>query len=128
LSTNIVERNASKYKYVEIFTYRHVGSIGAPSRRTMFVRGTSTEQREFPEISGRNTKANIFHQGSARFKATVDRCKKVASRKCVLLSKECTPNLPRQQYRSREHEGETIKTDGRKLRLEALKLIGLCSE
>jgi hypothetical protein len=46
-------------KYVEIFTH-HVGSIGAPSRRTVFVRGTSAEQRESPEIAGRNTKANIF--------------------------------------------------------------------
>jgi hypothetical protein len=46
-------------KYVEIFTH-HVGSIGAPSRRTVFVRGRSAEQRESPEIAGRNTKANIF--------------------------------------------------------------------
>jgi hypothetical protein len=32
-----------------IFTH-HVGSIGAPSRRTVFVRGTSAEQRESLEI------------------------------------------------------------------------------
>jgi hypothetical protein len=60
LSTYVTERNCSKCTYVEIFTYRHVGSMGAPSRRTEFVRGTSAEQREFPEIAGRNTKANIF--------------------------------------------------------------------
>jgi hypothetical protein len=54
-----IERNGSKCKDIEIFTH-HVGSIGAPSRRTVFVRGTSAEQREFPEIAGRNTKANIF--------------------------------------------------------------------
>jgi hypothetical protein len=47
-----------KCKYVEIFTHNHVGSIGAPSRRTVFVGGTSAEQREFPESAGRNTKAN----------------------------------------------------------------------
>jgi hypothetical protein len=58
-SINIIKRNGSKCKYVEIFTHR-VGSIGAPSRRTVFVRGTSAEQRESPEIAGRNTKANIF--------------------------------------------------------------------
>jgi hypothetical protein len=38
----------------------------------VFVRGTSAEQREFPEIAGRNTKANIFQKGGARFKAAVD--------------------------------------------------------
>jgi hypothetical protein len=38
-----IKRNSSKCKYVEIFT-RHVGSIGAPSRRTVFVRETSAEQ------------------------------------------------------------------------------------
>jgi hypothetical protein len=79
LSINIVKRNGSKCKYVEIFTH-HVGSIGAPSRKTVFVRGTSAEQREFPEISGRNTKANIFYKGGARFKAAVDLNKKRASR------------------------------------------------
>jgi hypothetical protein len=57
---NALERKRSKCKYVEIFTHRHVGSIGAPSRRTVFVRGTSAEQRESPNIAGRNTKANIF--------------------------------------------------------------------
>jgi hypothetical protein len=43
----------------------------------VFVRGTSTEQREFPEIAGRNMKANIFYKGGARFVATVDLKKKV---------------------------------------------------
>jgi hypothetical protein len=38
-----ITRNGSKCKYVEIFTH-DVGSIGAPSRRTVFVRGTSAEQ------------------------------------------------------------------------------------
>jgi hypothetical protein len=42
----------------------------------VFVRGTSAEQREFPEIAGRNKKANIFYQGGARFEATVDLNKK----------------------------------------------------
>jgi hypothetical protein len=38
----------------------------------VFVRGTNTEQRELPEIAGRNTKANILYKGGARFEATED--------------------------------------------------------
>jgi hypothetical protein len=57
----------------------HVGSIGAPSRRTVFIRGTNTKQLEVPKIAGRNTKANIFQKGSAGFKATIDPNKK----KCI---------------------------------------------
>jgi hypothetical protein len=57
---NVIKRNSSKCKYVEIFTH-HVGSIGAPSRRTVCVRETSAEQRKSPEIAGRNTKANIYY-------------------------------------------------------------------
>jgi hypothetical protein len=41
--------NGSRCKYVQTFTH-HVGSIGALSIRTAFVRGTSTEQRGFPEM------------------------------------------------------------------------------
>jgi hypothetical protein len=37
----MIERNGSDCKYVEIFTHR-VGNIGAPSRRTVFIRGTNT--------------------------------------------------------------------------------------
>jgi hypothetical protein len=51
----VPERNGSECKYVEIFTH-HVGSIGAPSRRTVFIRGTNTKQLEVPKIVGRNTK------------------------------------------------------------------------
>jgi hypothetical protein len=36
MSINVNERNVSDCKYVEIFTHR-VGSIGAPSRRTVFI-------------------------------------------------------------------------------------------
>jgi hypothetical protein len=32
---------------------------------------------------------------------------------------------PGQQYKYMEHEGKAIKTDGRKLLLDALKLIGI---
>jgi hypothetical protein len=38
----------------------------------VFVRGTSAEQRESPEIAGRNTKANIFYKGGARFDSNDD--------------------------------------------------------
>jgi hypothetical protein len=76
----MIERNCSdsKYSYVEIFTHR-VGSIGAPSGRTVFITETNTKQREVPKIAGRNTKANIFHKGSARFEATIALNKK----KCI---------------------------------------------
>jgi hypothetical protein len=39
----VQQRNCSDCKYVEIFTHR-VGSIGAPSRRTGFIRGTNSKQ------------------------------------------------------------------------------------
>jgi hypothetical protein len=78
----VIERNGSECKYVEIYTDR-VGSIGTPSRRTVFIRGTNTKQLEVPKIVGRNTKAYIFQKGSAGFKATIDpkrkKCIKVAS-------------------------------------------------
>jgi hypothetical protein len=56
MSINVIERNGSDNKYVEIFTHR-VGSIGAPSRKTVFIRGTNTKQWEIHKIAGRNTKA-----------------------------------------------------------------------
>jgi hypothetical protein len=71
-----IKRNGFKCKYFETFIHRHVGSIGAPNRRTVFVSGTSAEQRESPEIAGRNTKVNIFYKGGVRFEATVDLNKK----------------------------------------------------
>jgi hypothetical protein len=45
VTINMIERKGSDCKYVEIFT-DHVGSIGAPSRRTVFIRGTNTKQWE----------------------------------------------------------------------------------
>jgi hypothetical protein len=39
----MIERNGSNCKYDEIFTHR-VGSAGAPSRRTMFIRGTHSNK------------------------------------------------------------------------------------
>jgi hypothetical protein len=74
---NMIQRNCSDCKYVEIFTHR-VGSIGAPSR-TVFIRRTNTKQCEVPKIAGRNTKASIFQKGSAIFEATIDLNKK----KCI---------------------------------------------
>jgi hypothetical protein len=74
--------NGSECKYVEIFT-NLVGSIGALSRRTVFIRGTNTKQLGVPKIVGRNTKANIFQKGSAGFKDTIDLNKKSASRWCL---------------------------------------------
>jgi hypothetical protein len=65
---NVIERNGSVCKYVQIFTH-HVGSI-------VFIRGTNTKQWEVPKIAGRNTKTNIFQRGSAGIKATIDLNKK----------------------------------------------------
>jgi hypothetical protein len=76
MSINVIERNGSDCKYVEIFTH-HVGSIGARSRRTVFIRGTNTKQPEVPNIASRNTKVSIFQNGTAGFKATIDLDKKV---------------------------------------------------
>jgi predicted nucleotidyltransferase len=76
MSIYTIERNGSDCKYVKIFTHR-VGSIGA-AIRTVFVRGTNTKQWDVPKIAGRDTKANIFRKGSARFKATINLNKKFA--------------------------------------------------
>jgi hypothetical protein len=42
MNNYVIKRNDSDCKYVEIFTHR-VGSIGAPSRRTVFISGTNTK-------------------------------------------------------------------------------------
>jgi hypothetical protein len=67
----MVESNHSDCKYVEMFTH-HIGSIGLPRRRTVFVRGSNTELYVVPNIMSRNRKSNIFREGSAGFKATID--------------------------------------------------------
>jgi hypothetical protein len=53
MSINVIEINGSDCKYVEIFTHR-VGSIGAPSRRTVLIRGTNTKQWEVPNNNNNN--------------------------------------------------------------------------
>jgi hypothetical protein len=75
----MIKRNRSDCKYVKIFTH-HVGSIGAPNRRTVFVRGTNIKRREVPNMASRDTKTNILQEGSAGFKATIGLKKKSASR------------------------------------------------
>jgi hypothetical protein len=74
----MIEINRSDCKYVDIFTH-HVGSTAAPSRRIVFVRGTNTKLQEVPNIASRNTKPNIFQEGSAGFKTIID-LEKEASR------------------------------------------------
>jgi hypothetical protein len=90
MSINVIERNVSDYKYVEIFTHR-VGTIGAPSRRPVFIRGTNSKQLEVPKIAGRNTKANFFQKGKAGFKATIDLNKNKVW--CLHLRKNCRLNF-----------------------------------
>jgi hypothetical protein len=58
----VSDRNGSDCKYVETFTHR-VGSIGAPSRRTVFIRGTNAKQLEVPKTAGRNTNNNNNNDG-----------------------------------------------------------------
>jgi hypothetical protein len=45
----VIDRDCSDRKYVEMFTHR-VGSEGASSRRTVFIRRTDPEQWEVPKI------------------------------------------------------------------------------
>jgi hypothetical protein len=66
----MIKRNRSDCKYIKIFTHR-VGCIGAPSRRAVFIRGTNAKRREVPNMASRDTKTDIFQEGSAGFKATV---------------------------------------------------------
>jgi hypothetical protein len=49
-----------------------VGSTGAPTIRTVFIKGTNISNEKSPKIAGRNTKAKIFQKGSARFETTTD--------------------------------------------------------
>jgi hypothetical protein len=76
----------------------------------VFVRGTSAEQRESPEIAGRNTKANIFLKGGARFKATVDLYKKKEHQGNIssCVKSEDLIRL-RQQYNYKQPEGKNDK-------------------
>jgi hypothetical protein len=106
MSINVIERNGSTCKYVEIFTHR-VGSIGAPSRRTVFIRGTTTKQWEVSKIAGRNTKANILQKGSTAFKATIDLNKKKLLRDDVSIYLMIVDLIsPRHQYKYMEHKGK----------------------
>jgi hypothetical protein len=66
----MIERNRSDCKYIEIFTH-HVGTIGAPSWRTVFIWGTNAKYWEVPNMASRDTKTNIFQERNAGFKATV---------------------------------------------------------
>jgi hypothetical protein len=61
---DVIKINSFKCIYVDNFTH-YISSIGAPNRESMFIRGTNTEQREFPENAGRNAKATIFYKGGA---------------------------------------------------------------
>jgi hypothetical protein len=58
MSINVIERNGSDCKNVEIFIH-HVGSAGAPSRKTLFIRGTADMLRIFSRTSI-NTRTIIY--------------------------------------------------------------------
>jgi hypothetical protein len=121
----MIKRNRSDRKYVEIFTHR-VGSIGAPSRRTVFIWGTNAKRREVPNMASRDTKTDIFQEGSAGFKATVGLNKEKVHKGEVSAYVENVDLISlRRTCNYREHKGKTIKTDGRKRLLDALKLFGI---
>jgi hypothetical protein len=63
MSINVSESNGSDCKYVESFTHR-VGSTGAPSRRTVFIRGTNIKQWK---VNNSNNNNNNNNNNNIRF-------------------------------------------------------------
>jgi hypothetical protein len=104
----VSDRNGSDCKYVEIFAHR-VGSIGASSRRTVFIRGTKTKQLEVPKTAGRNTKASIFQKGSAGFETTIDPEKKMHQGLVSVYVKFVDLISLKHQCRYMEREGKNCK-------------------
>jgi hypothetical protein len=77
-------------------------------------------------MASRDTKTNIFQEGSAGFKATIGLNKKKVHEGVVSAYVENVDLISlRQTYNYREQEGKTIKTEGRKLLLDALKLFDI---
>jgi hypothetical protein len=109
MSINMIERNRSDCKCVETFTHCG-GSTGAPSRRTVFIRGTNTKQWEVPKIAGRNTEANIFQKEKAGFKTTIElNKKKVHQGDFSVYVKFVGLISQRHQYEYIEHKGKNDK-------------------
>jgi hypothetical protein len=101
----MIDRNHSDWKYVEIFTHRFC-TIGAPSRMTVFIRGTNTKFWEVPNIASRNTQTNIFQVGSAGFKAAIDWSRKKVHQGDVSFYVRNVDLIPlMQKYKYKEHEG-----------------------
>jgi hypothetical protein len=104
----VSERNGSDCKYVEIYIHR-VGSIGAPSRRTVFIRGKNTKQLEVPKMLGgtrRLTFSKIEAQGLNHDKPEQ---KKVHEDLVSVYVKFVDLISLKRQYRYMEREGKTIK-------------------
>jgi hypothetical protein len=60
-------------KYIDLLEFtHHVGSMGAPSRRKMFNRGTNSKHGEASNIASGDMKTNIFQLGKAEFEATIN--------------------------------------------------------
>jgi hypothetical protein len=76
-------------------------------------------------MASRDTKTDIFQEGSAGFKATIGLNKKKVHPYNVSAYVENVDLISlRQTYNYREHEGRNDK-DGRKLLLDVLKLFGI---
>jgi hypothetical protein len=105
---NIIKRNLSDCKYVKIFNH-HVGSIGAPSIRAVFVRRTNAKLWEVPNKASTDTKTNIFQEESAGFKATTGLKKKVHQGDVSAYVGNVDLISLRQKYNYREHEKKNDK-------------------
>jgi hypothetical protein len=70
-------------------------------------------------------KTNIFQYGSAGFKATIGLEKKGHKGDVFGYVENVDVISLRRTHNYREHEGKTIKTDGRQLLLDALKRFGI---
>jgi hypothetical protein len=99
------------------------------AERQCLLEGQTPNNCEVPKTAGRNTKANVFQKGSAGFKTTIDLNKNKNKKKVHPVVSVYVKFVDlislKHHYKYMEREGETIKTDGRKLLLDALELIGI---
>jgi hypothetical protein len=60
----MIKRNCSNCKYVKIFTH-HVGCIGTPSRRTVFIWGKNAKRWDVPNMASRDI--HVRNNGKTRW-------------------------------------------------------------
>jgi hypothetical protein len=74
-------------------------------------------------MASRDTKTNAFQEESVGFKATIGLNNK--TKWCLRVPRECRLNFCKANITIGNMRENTIKTDGRKLLLGALKLVGI---